>query len=105
MELNVLNVNEDDLINKKDKEIAKLISEIANLRDSIFWGNKAYDDQLIELQDKNKKLERELDQQRFNNKHNLSIDQKIADKILSLEQENQILIEELTSAQKLMENL
>lgn len=32
-----------------------------------------------------KRLERELDQQRFNNKHNLSIDQKIADKIADLE--------------------
>ena len=50
-------------------------------------------------------LEKELHQQRFNNKHNLSIDQTIADKIQSLEQENQILREELSSAQKLMENL
>lgn len=34
-----------------------------------------------------KSLEFELNQQRFNNKHNLSIDQTIADKIESLEKE------------------
>ena len=34
------------------------------------------------------KLERELEQQRFNNKHNLSIDQKISDQVAELEKEN-----------------
>jgi hypothetical protein len=33
------------------------------------------------------RLEEELHQQRFNNKHNLSIDQKVSDKIAELEQE------------------
>ena len=32
-----------------------------------------------------KELEKELEQQRFNNKHNLSIDQTVADKIEELE--------------------
>lgn len=112
-----------DLIKKKDEEITKLIGEIANLKDSIFWGNKAHDDELTEIKDKLtesnneytkdiiyldrkiKRLEAELHQQKFNNKHNLSIDGQIADKIESLEQENQILREELISARRLMENL
>ena len=34
-----------------------------------------------------KELEKELEQQRFNNKHNLSIDQTVADKIEQLEKE------------------
>ena len=34
-----------------------------------------------------KELEKELEQQRFNNKHNLSIDQAVADKIEQLEKE------------------
>jgi len=34
-----------------------------------------------------KELEKELEQQRFNNKHNLSIDQTVADKIKELEKE------------------
>lgn len=37
-------------------------------------------------QGKISQLEKELDQQRFNNKNNLSIDQKISDKIVKLEQ-------------------
>lgn len=37
------------------------------------------------------KLHRELEQQRFNNEHNLSIDQKIADEIKNLKQENKEL--------------
>ena len=39
----------------------------------------------IELEQQLKKSEGELYQQRFNNKHNLSIDQTIADKITKLE--------------------
>jgi hypothetical protein len=67
--------------------------------------DRKYTEDIIYLDNKIKRLEAELHQQKFNNKHNLSIDQQIADKILSLEQENQILREELTSARRLLENL
>lgn len=38
------------------------------------------------LELRNKELQRELYQQRFNNKHNLSIDQKISDEIAELQE-------------------
>jgi len=39
----------------------------------------------------NKELKAELEQQRFNNKHNLSIDQIVADRIKELEKSNETL--------------
>mgnify|MGYP003395789846 CR=1 FL=1 len=47
--------------------------------------------QTEDLESTIEKLEAELSQQRFNNKHNLSIDQIIADKITELEKENERL--------------
>lgn len=41
-------------------------------------------DLIKRLQDEVQKLTRELEQQRFNNKHNLSIDQKISDEMVEL---------------------
>jgi hypothetical protein len=52
------------------------------------------------LQSKIDELEKELHQQRFNNKHNLSIDQKIADKIESQRKE----IDELVNSFGKIEN-
>jgi hypothetical protein len=48
-----------------------------------------------ELETKVDELERELEQQRFNNKHNLSIDQGVADRMAMLESQNKIMKEAL----------
>jgi len=40
-------------------------------------------------------LTRNLEQQKFNNKHNLSIDQQVADKIEKLESQNKIMSDAL----------
>ena len=40
------------------------------------------------LYEKIEQLEKDLEQQRFNNKHNLSIDQKVSDEIARLKSEN-----------------
>lgn len=45
-----------------------------------FWGRVA-----ARLSIENRDLKAQLEQQKFNNAHNLSIDQKVADKITSLE--------------------
>ena len=50
-------------------------------------------DILDRQQKKIEELEKELHQQRFNNKHNLSIDQTVADKIKELEAREKKLIE------------
>lgn len=46
---------------------------------------------ISDLIQENEKLKREPHQQRFNNKHNLSIDQKISDEIIRLNEENKKL--------------
>lgn len=63
------------------KQLKKRINDLEHkmLRDQ--------DKRMIEVNLRNLELEKELDQQKFNNKHNLSIDQKIADKIEELEEE------------------
>jgi uncharacterized protein Usg len=48
---------------------------------------------LIEFIDEVESLKNDLWQQRFNNKHNLSIDQKISDEIMRLKAENEELKE------------
>jgi len=50
------------------------------------WINK-----YAESQSENMKLKAELKQQKFNNKHNLSIDQEVADRIKFLEERNKEL--------------
>lgn len=47
--------------------------------ESFIWNERFYEKEI-------ESLKRELEQQRFNNKHNLSIDQKVADKIESLKE-------------------
>jgi len=44
------------------------------------------------------KLEAELAQQRFNNEHNLSIDQKVSDEMVKLKAENEMMREYLSLA-------
>lgn len=51
--------------------------------------------QLKERDEKIAQLENELHQQRFNNEHNLSIDQKIADKIKELDEKIKSLMSDL----------
>lgn len=47
-------------------------------------------------------LKKELEQQRFNNKYNLSIDQKVSNEIAQLEQENRRLNTEINQQKKLV---
>lgn len=92
-----------DLIKKKDEEIKVLTEKLEASKkqfdhDVIFKTDMTM--MIVDMNRKIKNLERELDQQRFNNKHNLSIDQKISDEIFKLKEENQILIEELTDLRR-----
>jgi hypothetical protein len=74
-----------DLIKKKDEEIKKLQDE---LKDAYVYGEKWFG--------KAQELEKELEQQRFNNKHNLSIDQKVSDEIQTLKAESNKKMRSLT---------
>lgn len=71
----------------KDKRIAVLEAEATRLFEPTrkFW-NERQGEKIEALESKLSECERELAQQRFNNAHNLSIDQTVADRIKELEQ-------------------
>lgn len=74
-----------------DKELSEEKGELAHgclhchgtpWVDKIFWLNKSITQKDARIAE----LGHELNQQRFNNQHNLSIDQKVSDRIMELEQ-------------------
>jgi hypothetical protein len=64
------------------------LEESQLLKDLKFYSFNGHNFTKAEVVKHIEKLERELDQQRFNNKHNLSIDQKVADQMKHLEEES-----------------
>jgi len=69
-----------------------------------FSAKAAYNHQQLKidkLEKENKELKAELEQQRFNNKHNLSIDQKVADRIKELEKSNETLNKRCADLEKI----
>lgn len=95
-----------DLIRRKDEEIQQLTVKITNLEakeaELMSWYTRAMDE-VLDLRGKKYNLEQELHQQRFNNKHNLSIDQKIADEIEKLKNHNTVLGLKVTVAETALE--
>lgn len=67
------------ILDCRDK-IRTLKSELNSVKDRLYQYHYS-PEQFDELQEEIKLLKYELNQQRFNNKHNLSIDQKIADEL------------------------
>lgn len=84
-------INDDDLEDwyQRIKLSHEFGDESANQLEYVLGEIKdCIDHPTIVKEDKIKDLEAQLKQQCFNNKHNLSIDQTIADKIKQLETEN-----------------
>lgn len=88
------------------KELEEAKKEIERLNNYVVSGFEEgiehYKEELALAHQVIEKMKSELHQQCFNNEHNLSIDQKVADEIKKLEEENEELREDLEWALMLL---